>query len=53
MQVAGLVRMSRHGFLITEVGREIHRRIEDDSAISADDYATPPVVRELAWPARL
>jgi hypothetical protein len=41
MQVAGLVRMSRHGFLITEVGREIHRRIEDDSAISAEDYGTP------------
>jgi hypothetical protein len=41
MQVAGLVRMSRHGFLITEVGREIHRRIESDSAISAEDYGTP------------
>jgi hypothetical protein len=41
MQVAGLVRISRHGFLITEVGREIHRRIEEDSAISAEDYATP------------
>jgi hypothetical protein len=41
MQVAGLVRISRHGFLITEVGREIHRRIEEDSAISAEDYGTP------------
>ena len=41
MHVAGLVRMSRHGFLITEVGREIRRRIEDDSETSVEDYATP------------
>jgi len=25
LQVSGLVRMSRHGFLLTEVGREVHR----------------------------
>jgi hypothetical protein len=40
LQVSGLVRMSRHGFLATEVGREVHRRIEGNSAISAEDYAT-------------
>ena len=34
LQVSGLVRMSRHGFLVTEVGREVHRRIEGNSAIS-------------------
>lgn len=26
-QAAGLVRLTRHGFSITEVGREVHRRI--------------------------
>jgi hypothetical protein len=40
LQVAGLVRMNRQGFVITEVGREIHRRIGDDCANSAEDYAT-------------
>ena len=40
LQVARLVRISRHGFVITEVGREVHRRIEEDSAISAEDYGT-------------
>jgi len=28
MQVAGLVRITRHGLLITQVGREVQRRIE-------------------------
>ena len=27
-QAAGLVRLTRHGFSITEVGREVQRRIE-------------------------
>ena len=34
LQVSGLVRMSRHGFLVTQVGREVHRRIEGNSAFS-------------------
>jgi hypothetical protein len=40
LQVSGLVRMSRHGFLLTEVGREVHRRIEDRSAIGDEDQST-------------
>jgi hypothetical protein len=36
LQVSGLVRMSLHGFLITEVGREVYRRIEGSSTISAE-----------------
>ena len=31
MHVAGLVRITRHGLSITEVGREVHRRIEPPS----------------------
>ena len=34
LQVSGFVRMSRHGFLVTQVGREVHRRIEGNSAFS-------------------
>jgi hypothetical protein len=40
LQVSGLVRMSLHGFLVTKVGREVYRRIEASSAISAKDHAT-------------
>ena len=40
LQVSDLVRLSRHGFLVTEVGREVHRRIESNSAVSAEDHAT-------------
>ena len=40
LQVSGLVRMSLHGFLITEVGREVCRRIEGNSTISAEGQAT-------------
>ena len=40
LQVSGLVRMSRHGFLLTEVGREVHRRIEDTSAVGDEDQST-------------
>ena len=32
--------MSRHGFLLTEVGREVHRRIEDRYAVGAEDQST-------------
>jgi hypothetical protein len=31
LQVSGLVRMSLHGFVITDVGREVYRRIEANS----------------------
>jgi len=31
LQVSGLVRMSLHGFAITDVGREVYRRIEANS----------------------
>jgi hypothetical protein len=40
LQVSGLVHMSRHGFLLTEVGREVHRRIEDRSAVGDEDQST-------------
>jgi hypothetical protein len=40
LQVSGLVRMSLHGFLVTEVGREVYRRIEGNSTISAEGQAT-------------
>jgi hypothetical protein len=40
LQVSGLVRLSRHGFLVTEAGREVHRRIEGNSTVSAEDDAT-------------
>ncbi len=40
LQVSGLVRLSRHGFLVTEVGREVYGRIEGNSAVSAEDHAT-------------
>ena len=40
LQVSGLVRMSRHGFLLNEVGREVHRRIEDRSAVGDEDQST-------------
>jgi hypothetical protein len=40
LQVSGLVRMSLHGFVLTEVGREVYRRIEANSAITATDHAT-------------
>jgi hypothetical protein len=30
MQLAGIVRITRHGFSITEVGREVQRRIEPE-----------------------
>jgi hypothetical protein len=39
LQVSGFVRMSRHGFLVTQVGREVHRRIEGNSAISDEGEA--------------
>ena len=31
LQVSGLVRMSLHGFVVTNVGREVYRRIEANS----------------------
>jgi len=34
MQLAGLVRIARHGFSLTEVGREVHSRI--DASIRAE-----------------
>ena len=40
LQVSGLVRMSLHGFVVTNVGREVYRRIEANSAIRAIDQAT-------------
>ena len=40
LQVSGLVRLSRHGFLVTEVGREVYGRIEANSVVSAEDHAT-------------
>ena len=39
LQVSGFVRMSRRGFLVTQVGREVHRRIEGGSAISDEGEA--------------
>lgn len=33
MQVAGLVRIARHGISITEVGREVQRRIEPEPCV--------------------
>jgi hypothetical protein len=32
-QAAGLARLTRHGFSITEVGREVHRRIEPSTCV--------------------
>ena len=43
LQVSGFVRMSRRGFLVTQVGREVHRRIEGNSAFS-DEGETVDVV---------
>ena len=40
LQVSGLVRMSLHRFVVTNVGREVYRRIEANSAIRAKDQAT-------------
>jgi hypothetical protein len=40
LQVSGLVRMSLRGFLVTEVGREVYRRIEGNSIVSAEGEAT-------------
>jgi hypothetical protein len=47
LQVSGLVRMSLHGFLVAKVGREVYRRIEASSAISAKDHATYHRARSL------
>jgi hypothetical protein len=47
LQVSGLVHLSRPGFLVTEVGREVHRRIEGNSAVSAEDLATYHSVRTV------
>ena len=55
LQVSGLVRMSLHGFLVTEVGREVYRRIEGNSAISAESQVTyhrAPTVRDQCGPDR-
>jgi hypothetical protein len=55
LQVSGLVRMSRHGFRVTEVGREVHRRIEGNSAISAERHVTyhrARTVRDQTGPGR-
>jgi hypothetical protein len=41
LQVSGFVRMSRHGFLVTKVGREVHRRIEGNSAFSDEGQTVP------------
>ena len=45
MQVAGLVRITRHGFSITEVGREVHRRIEPSARVQKPQ---PPAARSIS-----
>lgn len=49
MQVAGLVRITRHGLSITEVGREVRRRIEPSTPA---EKPQPPVARSISGNAR-
>lgn len=45
MQVAGLARITRHGLSITEVGREVHRRIEPSARVQKPQ---PPAARSIS-----
>ena len=46
-QAAGLVRLTRHGFSITEVGREVHRRIEPETRTRMPQFAPLALSQEV------
>jgi hypothetical protein len=46
LQVSGFVRLSRHNLLVTQVGREVHRRIEGNSAISDEGEAVDMLLHD-------
>src|SRR5258708_3443135 len=45
LQVSVCVRISRHSFLVTQVGREVHRRIEGNSAVSVGNTMSCPLFK--------
>ncbi|MEO8350748.1 MAG: hypothetical protein ABI680_03400 [Chthoniobacteraceae bacterium] len=45
MRVAGLVRITRRGLSLTEVGREVHRRIEPSAPVQRPQ---PPAIRTIS-----